>query len=199
VSNFIIFISFYFNKLLLTITQLKLKSNNSITHINLTDNCIGDEGASAISEGLRQNSILHTIGLGNNKIGSTGVIALATTLETNNILQRITLENHQMYDSENANKVGVEGVTALAKMLTNNNTLYFLNLTEALVPADENDSQQVVRLLANALETSNTTIIKLETTPIYDPKLERLLGRNMQTHRASQKLKAKLKRLRSHD
>ena len=52
-------------------------------------------------------------------------------------------------------------------------------------------------MLAEALDTSNTTIIKLETNPIYDPKLERLLARNMQTHRASQKLKAKLKKMRS--
>ena len=175
---------------------MQLQSNHSITHINLTDNCIGDPGAVAISEALRNNSVLHTIGLGNNKIGSTGTTALAVMLETNEILQRLTLENHQLYIRDNANKIGVEGIAALAKMLGNNRTLYFLNLTEAVEP-DGHDTQKSVRLLANALETSNTTIIKLETSPIYDPKLERLLSRNMQTHRASQKLKAKLKRMRS--
>ena len=137
--------------------------------------------------------------LGNNNIGSAGAIALSTMLETNEVLQRLTLENHKMYVLVNANKIAMEGVQALAKMLTNNRTLKFLNLTEAIEPAEVNghDTQKSVRLLANALETSNTCIIKLETNPVYDPKLERLLNRNMQTHRASQKLKAKLKRMRS--
>ena len=177
----------------------QLKSNHSITHVNLTDNSIGDEGAQAISEGLIHNSVLHTIGLGNNNIGSAGAIALSTMLETNEVLQRLTLENHKMYVLVNANKIAMEGIQALAKMLTNNRTLKFLNLTEAIEPAEVNghDTQKSVRLLANALETSNTCIIKLETNPVYDPKLERLLNRNMQTHRASQKLKAKLKRMRS--
>ena len=85
------------------------------------------------------------------------------------------------------------------KTTGNNRNLYFLNLTEAVEPAEANghDTQKSVRMLAEALDTSNTTIIKLETNPIYDPKLERLLARNMQTHRASQKLKAKLKKMRS--
>ena len=146
------------------------------------------------------NAVLHTIGLGNNKIGSPGTVALANMLETNNVVQRLTLENHQLYIRENGNSIGQEGMSALAKMLTNNHSLYFLNLTESIEANSDgkgHDAQKSVRLLAESLETTNTTIIKLETNPIYDPKLERLLARNMQTHRAGQKLKAKLKRMRS--
>jgi Ran GTPase-activating protein (RanGAP) involved in mRNA processing and transport len=97
-----------------------------------------------------------------------------------------------------ANKIGHDGMQALARMLANNRNLYFLNLTEAIEPAESNghDTQKSVRMLADALEMNNTTIIKLETNPIYDPKLERLLSRNMQTHRASQRLKAKLRNMR---
>ena len=88
------------------------------------------------------------------------------------------------------NCIGDAGTEALAKMLENNRTLYFLNLTEAGTTADS------VRSLANALEMGNTSIIKLAVHPNLDPKLDRLLSRNMQTHRASQKLKAKLKKMR---
>ena len=158
--------------------------------MNLTDNMIGDEGSMALSDALLNNSILHTLGLGNNSIHASGAEALARMLESNSSLQRLMLQNHEMHDANHRNQIGAKGTNALAKMLENNKTLYFLNLTDA------GTTPESVRSIADSLEVSNTSIIKLETNPNFDPKLERLLSRNMQTHRASQKLKAKLKRLR---
>jgi Ran GTPase-activating protein (RanGAP) involved in mRNA processing and transport len=152
---------------------------------------VGDEGSIALGEAITNNTVLHTLGLGNNSIKVDGTRALATMLESNQSLQRLMLENNIIHDADHRNCIGNAGTEALAKMLENNRTLYFLNLTEAGTTADS------VRKLADAIDIGNTSIIKLAVHPNLDPKLERLLARNMQTHRASQKLKAKLKKMRT--
>ncbi len=54
-----------------------LRQNSTLTSIDLRYNGIGDAGAAAIADGLRQNANLQSIYLGANEIGDAGAAAIA--------------------------------------------------------------------------------------------------------------------------
>jgi hypothetical protein len=57
-----------------------LGANRTLTSLKLTNNCIGDDGAVAISEVLRDNGALTELNLCNNDIGDAGALALSELL-----------------------------------------------------------------------------------------------------------------------
>ncbi|KAG9060730.1 hypothetical protein KI688_008941 [Linnemannia hyalina] len=63
-----------------------LKTNSSLTTLNLERNSIGDNGAQALSEALKTNSTLTTLNLLRNSIGDNGAQALSEALKTNSTL-----------------------------------------------------------------------------------------------------------------
>jgi len=71
----------------------------------LRGNCIGDEGATALTMVLATNTNLTSLNLRFNNIGDKGATALAMALTTNTSLTSLNLRG---------NNIGDEGATALA-------------------------------------------------------------------------------------
>eukprot|EP00729_Bicosta_minor_P016668 gene16669-5220_t len=118
-----------------------LKNNNTaLATLSLRSNKIGDDGATALAEVLKNNTALATLDLRSNKIGDDGATALAEVLKNNTALA--TLDLH-------GNKIGDDGATALAEALKNNNTaLATLSLSNNKIGNDG------AIALAEALKTS---------------------------------------------
>ncbi|KAK3819060.1 MAG: hypothetical protein J3R72DRAFT_529307 [Linnemannia gamsii] len=131
-----------------------LKTNSTLTTLNLRGNSIGHNGAKALAEALKTNSTLTTLDLWNNSIGSDGAKALAEALKTNSTLTTLNL---------NRNSIGGDGAKALAEALKTNSTLTTLNLEYNKIGDDG------AKALAEALKTNSTlTILSLEYNKIGD-------------------------------
>ncbi|KAG0014464.1 hypothetical protein BGZ82_001746 [Podila clonocystis] len=91
-----------------------LKTNSTLTTLNLSSNAIGENGAQALAEALKTNSTLTTLDLGFNAIGENGAQALAEALKTNATLTTLGLLG---------NSIGEKGAQALAEALKTNSTL----------------------------------------------------------------------------
>ncbi|KAF9335399.1 hypothetical protein BG006_000186 [Podila minutissima] len=85
-----------------------LKTNSTLTTLNLKGSSIGDNGAQALAEALKTNSTLTTLNLEGNSIDDNGAQALAETLKTNSTLTTLNLEH---------NSIGDNGARALAEAL----------------------------------------------------------------------------------
>ncbi|KAI8604942.1 hypothetical protein EDD21DRAFT_411569 [Dissophora ornata] len=96
-----------------------LKTNTTLTTLNLGDCSIGNEGTLALSEALNTNTTLTTLDLGYNLIGNEGALALSEALKTNTALTTLNLRD---------NSIGNEGALALSEALKTNTTLTSLNL-----------------------------------------------------------------------
>ncbi|KAF9904158.1 hypothetical protein EC991_002993 [Linnemannia zychae] len=90
-----------------------LKTNNTLTTLDLSYNSIGPNGAQALAEALKINT-LTTLDLQSNSIGDNGTQALAEALKTNNTLTTLDLYN---------NEIGPYGAQALAEALKINSTI----------------------------------------------------------------------------
>ena len=97
-----------------------LKTNTSVTKIYLGKNEIGDAGAQVLAEALKINTTLKTIDLTHNKIGTAGAQAMADALKLNTSVT--TLDFKQ-------NKIGTAGAQVLAEALKINTTLTTIDLT----------------------------------------------------------------------
>ncbi|KAG0349324.1 hypothetical protein BG005_011034, partial [Podila minutissima] len=69
-----------------------LKTNSTLTTLNLELNSIGDNGAQALAEALKTNLTLTILNLRHNSIGHNGAQALAEALKTNSTLTTLNLE-----------------------------------------------------------------------------------------------------------
>jgi len=96
-----------------------LKTNSSLTSINLYGNRIGNIGAEKLAEVLRFNRTLRILNLEANEIGNEGVILLADALSHNTTLTQLSLSS---------NNIGDVGAVALSEMLVHNYSLKNLNL-----------------------------------------------------------------------
>ncbi|KAF9176569.1 hypothetical protein BGZ50_000303 [Haplosporangium sp. Z 11] len=85
-----------------------LKTNTTLTTLDLGNNSIKDSGAVVLSEALKTNLTLTILDLGINSIGNNGAVALSEALKTNSTLTTLNLEG---------NSVGVNGVLALSEAL----------------------------------------------------------------------------------
>jgi len=98
-----------------------LRTNSTLTTLNLKENKIGDAGAQALSEALETNKTMTTLDLSDNEIGDAGAQALSDALMTNNILTLLGLKK---------NKIGDAGAQALSEALKTNKTLTKLDLQD---------------------------------------------------------------------
>ena len=96
-----------------------IKSNSSVTDLNLVNNGIGSAGAVAVAEALMVNRGVKIVYLGDNMIGPEGAVALAETLKVNKTLTMIDLEECG---------IGSEDAVALADGIKFNGTLTAINL-----------------------------------------------------------------------
>jgi Ran GTPase-activating protein (RanGAP) involved in mRNA processing and transport len=98
----------------------RLKANDpSLTELNLYYNSIGDDGAKAIAEALKDNTVLTTLYLGYNSIGDDGAKAIAEALKVNTVLTSLDLRS---------NLIGDDGAKAIAEALKDNYVLTTLDL-----------------------------------------------------------------------
>ncbi|KAG9061903.1 hypothetical protein KI688_007054 [Linnemannia hyalina] len=131
-----------------------LKTNSTLTTLDLESNSIGSNGAKALAEALKTNSFLTTLDLESNSIGENGAQALAEALKTNKTLTTLNLWN---------NSIGENGARALSEALKTNSTLTTLDLW--------NDSigDNGAKALAEALKTNSTlTTLNLGSNSIGD-------------------------------
>ncbi|KAH7036113.1 hypothetical protein BKA57DRAFT_429798 [Linnemannia elongata] len=160
----------------------ELRTNSTLTSLNLRSNKIGDDGAQALSEALKTNSTLTTLDLYNNSIGPNGAQALSKALKTNSTLTTLNIHRNRIGpDGAQAlsealktnstlttfnlsfNRIGNNGAQALFKALQTNSTLSTLDLSFNLIGDDGTQA------LSEALKTNSTlTTLNLEFNPIGD-------------------------------
>ncbi|KAL0243318.1 hypothetical protein GEMRC1_005879 [Eukaryota sp. GEM-RC1] len=97
-----------------------LKTNTTVTSVNLGSNSIGDVGARALAEALIVNSCVTSVGLQSNSIGDEGARALAEALIVNSCVTSVGLQS---------NSIGDEGVRALADALKVNASVTSVDLS----------------------------------------------------------------------
>ncbi|KAL9988300.1 hypothetical protein ACROYT_G002732 [Oculina patagonica] len=131
-----------------------LRTNCSLTYLDLQENAIGDSGAAAIGEALQSNRNLTHLYLNSNKIGDRGAVALAKALQSedtftrSNLLEQNSVEDSGVVELHFAlvkalrstsgtqltrldlhfNKISSSGATVLADALQFNYTLERLDL-----------------------------------------------------------------------
>ena len=94
-----------------------LKQNNTLHTLNLHYNQIGDDGAAAIAAALQTNTSLHTLRVGANQIGDVGAAAIAAALQANTSLHTLDVAG---------NHIGDAGAAAIAAALQTNTSLHTL-------------------------------------------------------------------------
>jgi Ran GTPase-activating protein (RanGAP) involved in mRNA processing and transport len=123
-----------------------LKSNTSLTELNLENNQIGASGGASIAEALKSNTSLTTLNLSWNQIGASGGASIAEALKSNTSLTELNLENNQIEDS---------GGAAIGEALRSNTSLTSLYLLDNKIGASAGAS------IADALK-SNTSLTSLD-------------------------------------
>jgi Ran GTPase-activating protein (RanGAP) involved in mRNA processing and transport len=96
--------------------QLSIGLSNregALTELDLSDNRIGDPGASALAAALSENGTLSTFIFRDNEMGEVGASAMAAALESNTSLRTFNILN---------NMIG-NGAVRIAQALTRNCTL----------------------------------------------------------------------------
>ena len=96
-----------------------LRSNCTLTHINLRCRAIRSPGASEIAKALQSNHTLTHLNLDGNGIDNCGAEDLAQALQSSCALKYLDLSQ---------NEIGDQGAVALAKALESNRTLTYLDL-----------------------------------------------------------------------
>lgn len=158
-----------------------LRTNCTLTYLDLGDNAIGDSGAAAIGNALKSNRNLTHLYLNHNKIGDRGAEALAKALQSERTFTQLNpLQQSYIDDSGvaelhfalvkalhgtcstqvtrldlNFNKIGCSGAIALADVLLSNCILERLDLGFNKIPCSG------VEALAKALQ-SNRTLTHLD-------------------------------------
>ncbi|KAF9390109.1 hypothetical protein CPB97_009911 [Podila verticillata] len=131
-----------------------LKTNSTLTTLDLQINKIGDKGAQELAETLKINSTLTTLDLQGNSIGGHGAQALSEALKINSTLTTLEFQD---------NKIGDNGAQELAETLKINSTLTTLDLQGNSI--GDNGAQD----LAEALKINSTvTTLDLQINKIGD-------------------------------
>ncbi|XP_022538733.2 leucine-rich repeat-containing protein 71 isoform X1 [Astyanax mexicanus] len=86
-------------------------ANKNLLTLNMAFNCIGDEGAIYISQGLRFNRTLLCLSLANNQIGDTGASSLAEVLGPFALTHEEIIERRQLM----VDQLSSQAVTAVSK------------------------------------------------------------------------------------
>ena len=94
----------------------KLRSDKSISSIDLSENNIGDQGAIILADELTNNISLQEVTLWTNEIGDEGAVALAKAIQANRTLKILDLTN---------NKIGFKGAEALEEAKREGLEIYY--------------------------------------------------------------------------
>lgn len=163
-----------FSNIGIAIIAEALKDNITLTELNIGWNGIGEDGARAVGESLKHNTGLKTLHIDRNPLGDKGAEALSMGLKENSTLTDLIIERSEISNA---------GGKALALALTENKTLEELRINDNPL---ENSGIYFIK----ALET-NTTIERISFYyPGFDSdicaKMKVLFARNAQNRSNSQ-------------
>ena len=131
-----------------------LKYNTTLTVLNMSNNGIGDAGAAGFAEALKYNTTLTVLNMSNNGIGDAGAAGLAEALKSNTTLTELMLE---------INSIGAASAAGLAEALKSNTTLTVLNMSDNAI--DDAGAAG----LAEALKSNTTlTVLNMSNNGIGD-------------------------------
>ena len=157
-----------------------LISHEALKHLEISDNPIGDDGISAISDSLHINKSLIQLVAFNCEFHSKGAKSIAKMLQANKTLKYLDISKNQIGDdgtaavalSIQANTTLIllnisgcgfcnQGAKTIAEMLQVNKTLKILDISENYIEDDDEMSALACKIKAN------TTLIKLNITYPY--------------------------------
>ena len=159
-----------------------LKSNTTVTKLDLSSNYIGDVGAAGLAEALKSNTTLTVLKLSDNDIGDAGAAGLAEALKSDTTVTVLKLSYNDIGDAGAAdlaealnsntavtvlklcsNYIGDAGAASLAETLKSNTTLIVLNMSDNDIGDAGADD------LAEALNSNTTlTLLDLSSNNIGD-------------------------------
>ena len=73
-----------------------LKQNTTLEQLAIQDHNIGDKGAIALAEAIKHNTTVRLIDLSHNKIGEEGIVALVEAIKQNATIELVVLEGIDM-------------------------------------------------------------------------------------------------------
>ena len=123
-----------------------LKTNTTLTELDVSGNKIGGAGAAALAEAIKTNSTVTRLYMSKNGIGDAGVAALAEAIKINSTAT-------ELYLSQNG--IGEAGAAALAEAIKTNTTVTVLHLSGNSI------GDAGAAALAEAIET-NSTVTNLD-------------------------------------
>ena len=152
-----------------------LRTNRTVTTVDLSDCHIGDEGLGYLCEALKVNKTLHTLLLGlNPDISHVGAAKLGEALHHNKTLRAVSLYRCN---------IGDEGAAHLAQALEHNSTLESLTLFNNNIG---NDGGQ--KLLDSMNQNDMLQKLELRCNPIENGMLEQI-ARMVQLNKDSKSAK----------
>lgn len=139
-----------------------LKQNRTINALEVSYSSITLKGAQALSEMLRENNTLVSFRLAGNSIGAEGMRYLADAIKANK-----TLTTFGFWDED----IGEEGALALADMLQDNSTLVYFFLQS------NNLGKRGTKAITDALENNRTlTELLIRCNSIDDEAMDGIAG-----------------------
>ena len=72
--------------------------NSSLTHLDLSDNALGDDGAAALAQAFLHNTSIEKVLLGSTKMAWKGGEAWGKTLETNRSIKHLEMPQNRISD-----------------------------------------------------------------------------------------------------
>ncbi len=108
----------------LQMLSAELKTNNTVTSVDLSYNDFGSEGIRSFSDTLKTNQTLTKANLSHNKIGPDGAKYLSEALKTNITLLSLDVSHSNIYLA-----LGVLGIQYLCELIKANHGLARINLS----------------------------------------------------------------------
>ena len=137
-----------------------LKSNSTVTEVDLFNNDFDDEGGVAIAEALQTNRTMASLNISGNYCAEATAIALGAALAVNGTLKKLVVGKNKDIMGMNGN-IGDTGVVALSSGLKVNSGLTDLDLSCTAV------GDIGINALGDALQT-NQALTKLDISANED-------------------------------
>eukprot|EP01062_Namystynia_karyoxenos_P038865 TRINITY_DN2824_c0_g1_i1.p1 TRINITY_DN2824_c0_g1~~TRINITY_DN2824_c0_g1_i1.p1 ORF type:complete len:339 (+),score=126.03 TRINITY_DN2824_c0_g1_i1:78-1019(+) len=160
-----------------------LETNQTVIDVDLSDNAIGDAGASHVASMLARNRIVRFLNLSRNNITDDGIIYIAKSLRSNSTLQVLSLS---------ANPFGDKGAGELARALPHNSGLRELVLLDC-----EITHRGAVRVATGIVSNRSLLYLSLPFTVGHRlcDEIQRILRRNWREHNQVPERLAKIRAL----
>ena len=132
-----------------------IQTSKTLTQLNLSRNQLSDDGAAAISDGLKSNGLLQELCVSQNEITDEGAKMIAEAIQVNTALQKLDISYNEISDDGAAtisdglkcnislqelnmsyNKITNEGAKMIGEAIKENKTLQKLNIHENSISDD---------------------------------------------------------------